>query len=84
MSSFSWTHGRGREKRIESLGREYELGGAIFKNVERYGKYDFVEKLWDNHISTVLHEYLRGEKESAAILDAMRRLYGEVMRGDND
>ena len=76
--------GRRREKRIESLGREYELGGAIFKNVERYGKYDFVEKLWDNHISTVLHEYLRGEKESAAILDAMRRLYGEVMRGNND
>lgn len=76
--------GHGREKRVESLGREYELGGAIFKNVERYGKYDFVDKLWDNHISTVLHEYLRGEKDGGAILDAMRKLYGETMRGNND
>lgn len=76
--------GRGREKRVESLGREYELGGAIFKNIERYGKYDFVDKLWDNHVSTVLHEYLRGEKDSGAILDAMRKLYGEAMRGNID
>ena len=76
--------GHGREKRVESLGREYELGGAIFKNIERYGKYDFVDKLWDNHISTVLREYLRGEKDSGAILDAMRKLYGEAMRSNND
>ena len=76
--------GHGREKRVDSLGREYELGGAIFKNIERYGKYDFVDKLWDNHISTVLREYLRGEKDSGAILDAMRKLYGEAMRGNND
>ena len=76
--------GHGRERRVECLGREYELGGAIFKNIERYGKYDFVDKLWDNHISTVLREYLRGEKDSGAILDAMRKLYGEAMRGNND
>ncbi len=75
---------RGADLFIRSLGSEYELGGAIFKNIERYGAGEFAERLWDNHVANILWEYLRGERNREEIFDGLRRIYRDVMSGERD
>lgn len=58
------------------LGSEYELGGAIFANAEKYkDAADVASKLWGNHIKVILSEYLRGNREKTAILNALEAEY---------
>ena len=63
------------------LGESYELGAAIFAQLELYGdengKYDDAayESLWDNHLSIILREYLRGQDADGKILEKLKKKY---------
>lgn len=63
------------------LGTEYQLGGAIFA---KYMKYvdcpDAFGHLWDNHIKTILNEYLRGRRDKENILGELKRVYDSAVQ----
>ncbi len=52
------------------LGCEYQLGGAIFAKFK--GDY---EALWNNHISNILNEYLRGRRDRDERLKELKDAY---------
>ena len=70
-----------RKKSESHLGESYELGAAIFAQIELYknedGKYDdpAYESLWDNHLSIILREYLRGQDADDKILEKLKKKY---------
>ena len=58
------------------LGTEYQLGGAIFAKYIKYADCANAFKcLWDNHIKTILNEYLRGRRDKENILGELKRVY---------
>lgn len=63
------------------LGEAYEIGAAIFAQLKLYGdengKYDDAayESLWDNHLSIILREYLRGQDADGKILEKLKKKY---------
>ena len=57
----------------------YQLGGAIFAKFEKCNG-DF-NALWDNHISNVLGEYLRGRRDRDKILPALKGIFDNAIRG---
>lgn len=63
------------------LGTEYKLGGAIFA---KYMKYvdcpDAFERLWENHIYTILNEYLRGRRDKKEKLDGLKVVYDKAVQ----
>lgn len=59
---------------IESLGTDYQIGGAYFYNVGT-SKEDF-DNLWKNKLEPLLKDYLRGEVDENANLQILRRAYG--------
>ena len=63
------------------LGTEYQLGGAIFA---KYMKYvddpDAFGRLWDNHINTILNEYLRGRRDKENKLRELKRVYDDAVQ----
>lgn len=62
------------------LGAEYQLGGAIFANAVKYRRdEDWPAMLWENHIKVILSEYLRGNRERTAILDALKAEYDKAI-----
>ena len=70
-----------RKKRKLTLGSEYELGGDYFSKFDGESDSDEAyKKLWDNHLKIILNEYLRGEKDKNAILDALYDAYLEACK----
>lgn len=63
------------------LGTEYKLGGAIFA---RYIKYadcaNAFKSLWDNHIKTILNEYLRGRRDKEERLEELNNVYNKAIQ----
>ena len=58
------------------LGTEYQLGGAIFAKYIKYADCANAFKcIWDNHIKTILNEYLRGRRDKENILGELKRVY---------
>ena len=73
------------------LGEAYELGAAIFAQLELYGndegKYDdeAYKSLWNNHLSIILREYLRGQDADGKILEKLKKKYdGKDQAEDTD
>ena len=61
------------------LGTAYQLGGAIFAKFEKCsGKFD---ALWNNHISNVLGEYLRGRRDREDILKELKGIFDKAVVG---
>lgn len=66
------------------LGKEYQLGGAIFAKYPKYhGEDDSFNNLWNNHIAVILNEYLRGRRDKESKLEALKNAYDEGMRSQN-
>ena len=62
------------------LGKEYQLGGAIFAKFEKYAdQADPFGKLWSNHIENILREYLRGRPDRENALDDLEGVYNEAV-----
>ena len=63
------------------LGTEYQLGGAIFA---KYMKYvddpEAFKRLWENHIDTILNEYLRGRRDKAEKIKELRKVYNNAVQ----
>lgn len=65
------------------LGTAYQLGGAIFAKFEKCdgdgkGKFD---ALWNNHISNVLGEYLRGRRDREDVLKELKGIFDKAVDG---
>lgn len=58
---------------IEGLSSAYHIGGAYFLKLKDLGN-DF-KKLWDYHLSGLLHEYLRGMEDSEELLEKLKKAY---------
>lgn len=67
MSSINW-----EIENTLKLSEDYQIGGAYFKKLEKLDG-DF-NKLWDYHISGLLHEYLRGTDDENIIKDSIEKL----------
>lgn len=62
----------------KKLGTEYKIGGAYFLNVKKYnGNF---EELWNNHISIILNEYLRGMRNKMDILTQLKDAYEKAVK----
>ena len=58
------------------LGKEYQLGGAIFAKYMKYqGEDDSFDSLWNNHIAVILNEYLRGRRDKESKLKEIKNVY---------
>ena len=58
------------------LGKEYQLGGAIFAKYMKYQAEDnSFDSLWNNHIAIILNEYLRGRRDKESKLEELKNAY---------
>ena len=58
------------------LGKEYQLGGAIFAKYIKYqAKDNPFDSLWNNHIAVILSEYLRGQRDKESKLEKLKNVY---------
>ena len=58
------------------LGKEYQLGGAIFAKYLKYqGEDNSFDSLWNNHIAVILNEYLRGRRDKESKLEELKNAY---------
>ena len=66
------------------LGKEYQLGGAIFAKYLKYqGEDDSFDSLWNNHIAVILNEYLRGRRDKESKLVELKNAYDEGIQSQN-
>lgn len=79
---------------IQGLSSAYQIGASYFLKLENYLVNDQLEEsswneLWDNHISGLLFEYLRGTPNAAENLDKLKNALipnnkdGKVVTEDN-
>lgn len=54
------------------LGKEYQLGGALFAKYEKLNDYD---SLWNNVIKIILNEYLRGRNNREELLQDLEEIF---------
>ena len=54
------------------LGKEYQLGGALFAKFEKLKSYD---SLWNNVIKIILNEYLRGRNNREKLLQDLEEIF---------
>lgn len=54
------------------LGKEYQLGGALFAKFEKLNNYD---SLWNNVIKIILNEYLRGRNNREELLQDLEEIF---------
>jgi hypothetical protein len=58
------------------LGKEYQLGGAIFAKYLKYqGEDNSFNILWNNHIAVILNEYLRGRHDKESKIEELKNIY---------
>jgi hypothetical protein len=58
------------------LGKEYQLGGAIFAKYVKYQAEDnSFNSLWNNHIAVILNEYLRGRRDKESKIEELKNIY---------
>ena len=63
------------------LGAEYQLGSAIFAKYIKYADCaNAFERLWNNHIKTILNEYLRGRRDKENILGGLKHVYDDAVQ----
>ena len=63
------------------LGAEYQLGGAIFAKYIKYADCaNAFGCLWDNHIKTILNEYLRGRRDKEEKLKELKDVYNKKVQ----
>ena len=76
---------------IQGLSSDYQIGASYFLKLENYLVNDQLEEsswndLWDNHISGLLFEYLRGTSNPAKDLEKLKNAYmfPDVNKYDKD
>jgi 5-methylcytosine-specific restriction endonuclease McrBC GTP-binding regulatory subunit McrB len=68
------------EDRDFRLGKEYQLGGAIFAKYLKYQAEDNpFDSLWNNHIAVILNEYLRGRRDKESKLEELKNVYDNAV-----
>ncbi|MBF1062282.1 MAG: AAA family ATPase [Prevotellaceae bacterium] len=65
-------------KKELGLGKAYQIGAAYFRKVAKYAELDpeiAFDMLWDYHLSGLLTEYLRGNRNAAEQLQILHQAY---------
>ncbi len=65
------------------LGRHYQLGPSYFAKISLY--YDeskdyekAIEKVWDNHISQIINEYVKGRGKESEVEDIRENFISNI------
>ena len=67
-------------KGTEGLGEDYCIGASYFLKLDAYdGDDDKWERLWDNHLKSLLKEYVRGLENSSLINDLHETYWEEIL-----
>lgn len=70
---------------IDGLNSSYHIGGSYLLKYASYKKDEAFEKLWTNHLSGVLFEYLRGRPQIDQIIQELKKAYDtDVIEDDED
>ena len=70
---------------IDGLNSSYHIGGSYLLKYASYNKDEAFEKLWTNHLSGVLFEYLRGRPQIDKIMPELKKAYDkDVIEDDED
>lgn len=70
---------------IDGLNSSYHIGGSYLLKYASYNKDEAFEKLWTNHLSGVLFEYLRGRPQIDKIIPELKKAYDtDVIEDDED
>ena len=69
----------------KELGEMYQIGASYFLNLDKYinnneeNQDDSIknayQKLWDNHLKGLIHEYVRGKKSGEEIFNKIEKKY---------
>lgn len=72
----------------DALGEMYQIGASYFLKLNNYINDDKVndqesikeayQKLWDNHLKGLIHEYVRGKKAGEEIFDKIKNKYFDL------
>lgn len=75
----------------DALGEMYQIGASYFLKLDTYFKAavdrnddkeicikDAYQKLWDNHLKGLIHEYVRGKKSGEEIFDKIKNKYFDL------
>ena len=72
----------------DALGEMYQIGASYFLKLNNYIDDDKVtdqesiknayQKLWDNHLKGLIHEYVRGKKSGEEIFDKIQNKYFDL------
>lgn len=72
----------------DALGEMYQIGASYFLKLNNYINDDKVndqesikeayQKLWDNHLKGLIHEYVRGKKSGEEIFDKIKNKYFDL------
>lgn len=79
------------ENTNNALGEMYQIGASYFLKLDTYFKAavdrnddkeicikDAYQKLWDNHLKGLIHEYVRGKKSVEEIFDKIKNKYFDL------
>lgn len=72
----------------DALGEMYQIGASYFLKLNNYINVDKIndqesikeayQKLWDNHLKGLIHEYVRGKKSGEEIFDKIKNKYFDL------
>ena len=72
----------------DALGEMYQIGASYFLKLNNYINDDKIndqesikeayQKLWDNHLKGLIHEYVRGKKSGEEIFDKIKNKYFDL------
>lgn len=72
----------------DALGEMYQIGASYFLKLNNYINDDKIndqesikeayQKLWDNHLKGLIHEYVRGKKSGEEIFDKIQNKYFDL------
>ena len=78
----------------ESLGEMYQLGASYFLKLNKYIDDEKVndqtsikeayQKLWDNHLNSLIYEYVRGKKSGNEIFEIIKNKYFKLTDKNNE
>lgn len=77
----------------DALGEMYQIGASYFLKLNNYINDDKIndqesikeayQKLWDNHLKGLIHEYVRGKKSGEEIFDKIQKKYFDLTDKNN-
>ncbi len=66
---------------MEELGEDYCIGASYFLKIKNYTDSDKWKMLWNNHLNSLLREYVRGLDSHSKLLKKFREIFETALLG---